>query len=280
MLTLLPAEQSYLYDGLCSTPPVRPDLREAYQFRPLEAKTDFLPLLNGLARIRAVDGLECIVLVKLKVEPLLDLFIEVAVDVAGYRDDLNFVLNLQYSLTLLLTANFPRDRLVLTKKYMFKLYVDCVVISHTLYPLSLMNLAIYLALKSTRLPLLISSTDDDEIAELPTFSDDWDLARPIADDLSPPLYVVVGVVGTNLVFDPLSQEEQVLENGLVLSYYNGNVITPITNVNLLSQSSLAKFKGVLAATVAKGIAMVSQYCGEIVSALDALVLSDDSTSIF
>lgn len=279
-VTLSPAEHSFLYDSLSSVPPIRPDLRKPFQFRPLEAKTNFLPLSNGLARIRLIDGLECIVLVKLKVEPVLLQFIECDVDVSGFRDDLNFVQNLKYNLTSLLTRNFPQERLQLTKKYMYKLYIDCVVMSHTLYPLSLLSLTTYLALKTTRLPLLISLTDDDEIAELPTFSDDYDLARPVADDFNPPIYIVVGVVGPNLVFDPSMEEEQVLENGLVLTYSDGKIITPITNINLSSLSSLAKFKGVNPATVVKGITMGNNYCEEIVKALNLLVELDDSTTIF
>ena len=69
----------------------------------------------------------------------------------------------------------------LTSKYTFKLYIDCIIISHSCYPLSLISITNYLALKTTRLPLLISDVNDEEIAELPTFSDDWENAKLIQD---------------------------------------------------------------------------------------------------
>lgn len=277
---LSPAEKDYLFKNLVQPSPIRPDARRNTQFRPLEAKTDFLPSSNGLARIRSVDGLECIVSVKLRVEELLPQFIEVDVDVSGYRDDSNFVLNLKFNLTSLFSRNFPLDNLKLTKKYGFKLYVDCIVTCHTLYPLSLISLTTYLALKTTRLPLLISSTDDDEIAELPTFSDDWDMATMIAENILPPIFIVIGVIGNNLLFDPSNAEEQVLESGIVLSYYQGKAITPISKVNLCERSSSFTIGGMSKSTISHAIQITNEYCGEIIKALDRFIESDNSQAIF
>lgn len=280
-MILSPAERAFLYDSLSQQPPIRPDARSEHQFRPVEAKTGFLPASNGLARMRLLDGSECIVSVKLKVvlqsrEPNL---VECDVDVAGFRDDSNYIANLRYSLTSLLLQSLPAEGLRLTSKYAFKLFVDCIVVSHSLYPLTLMSLTAYLALKTTHLPLLVSEIDDAEIEEQPTFADDWESAQLLAtlfknDRFQPPIVVTLGVVGENLVFDPSLEEEQVLENGLLVSWYDGRVITPVANINLAKNSNNSNHKGLNARLVAKSIAMASQHCGAIVEALDALVEMD------
>lgn len=65
---LSPAELSYIHSSLSLTPPVRPDLRSATQFRPLVAETDILPTTNGSARVCYSDGTEAIVGVKAELE--------------------------------------------------------------------------------------------------------------------------------------------------------------------------------------------------------------------
>lgn len=277
-MILSPAERAYLYDSLAQVPPIRPDSRSEYQFRPLEAKTSFLPGSNGSARIRLMDGSECIVSVKSKVvlqskEPSL---IECDIDVAGFRDNSNFVTNLKFHLTNLLLQNFPADYLKLTTKYTFKLFLDCIVISHSSYPLTLLSLTTYLALKTTRLPLLVSEVNDSEIAEQPTFSDDWNNARLIADgNFQPPVFITVGSVGSSLLLDPSIEEEQVLENGLLVGFYKNRVITPVTNTNLATNSNNTNFKGLQQLLVVKSIALCNKYCPMIIQALDTLVEQDD-----
>lgn len=277
---LSPAERTYLYDSLTQTPPLRPDSRLDHRFRPLEAKTAFLPASNGSARIRLIDGSECIVSVKSKVvlkdrEPNL---IECDVDVTGFRDDSTFVSNLKFNLADLLLRNFPLECLSLTSKYSYKLYIDCIVISHSSYPLSLLSLTCYLALKTTRLPLLISEIDDSQIEEQPTFSDDWESSRLLLElsekEFQPPIFVTLGVIGNTLLFDPSQEEEQVLENGLILGWYNNKVITPISNINLATNSNNSNFKGLKPQILARAIAMASKYCGAIIHALDTLVEQD------
>lgn len=280
-MILSPAERSYLYDSLTQSPPLRPDSRSEHRYRPLEAKTSFLPGSNGSARIRLIDGSECIVSVKSKVvliarEPNL---IECDVDVAGFRDDSNFVGNLKFNLTNLLMKNFPFEYLKLTSKYTFKLFIDCIVISHSSYPLSLLSLTCYLALKTTRLPLLVSEIDDSQIEEQPTFSDDWENAQLLStvfktDKFQPPIFITLGVIGENLLFDPSLEEEQVLENGLIVAFYDNKVITPISNINLAINSNNSNFKGLKPNLLVKGISMVNKYCGLIVHALDTLVEQD------
>lgn len=279
-MLLSPAERSYLYDSLIHTPPIRPDSRSQHQYRPLEAKTSFLPSSNGSARIRLADGSECIVSVKAKVvltsaEPNL---IDCDVDVVGYRDDSNFVTNLRFHLLNLLTQNFPLEVLKLTQKYSFKLYIDCIIISHSSYPLSLISLTCYLALKTTRLPLLISEVNDEEIAEQPTFSDDWDNSTFINQkfpEFQPPIIIGLGVIGSNLIFDPSIEEEQVLENGLMISFYSNKVITPVANINFCINSNNSNFKGMNLTRLVQAMNLCNKYCPMIIKALDTLIEQDE-----
>lgn len=289
-MILSPSEREYLYDSLTATPAIRPDGRKHFQFRPLEAKVDFLPSSNGSSRIRMTDGSECIVSVKSKVVLIAKEvnLIECDVDLAGFRDDSNFVANLKFNLTDLFTKNFPTRKLHLTSKYAYKLFIDCVVVSHLSYPLTLITFSAYLALKATRLPLLTSEIDDSEIEEQPTFSDDWEKAQTLADvfgvtNFQPPLVVTVGVIGTNLIVDPSETEEQVLENGLLLGWYNGSVISPISNMNLATSSNNSNFKGIDLTLLIKSISLLGSHCSELVNAFDKLAeddLADNDGSIF
>lgn len=288
-MLLSPSEKQYLYDSLSQSPVIRPDSRSVHQYRPLEATTSFLPGSNGSARIRLLEGSECIISIKAKVVPIdpdthndvsLSNLIDVDVDIVGYRDDSNYISNLKFQLVNLLHRNFPHEVLQLTSRYAFKLFIDCVIISHLSYPLSLISLATYLALKTTRLPLLISDPNDLQVAEYPTFSDDWDNARTIEEIMmdkkigsvfKPPIFITIGVVGKNLIFDPSVEEEQVLENGVVVSFYNNKVITPITNGNFAVNSNNSNFKGLNKLVLVKCINLCNQYCPAIVKALDTLV---------
>lgn len=286
-MILSPAERSYLYDSLAQSPPIRPDGRKEFQFRPVEATTAFLPSSNGSARIRMADGSECLVSVKAKVvmiakEPNL---IECDVDVSGFRDDSNYVSDLKFNMTDLFIQNFPTSHLHLTSKYTYKLFIDCIVVSHHSHPSTLLTMTAYLALKSTRLPLLVSDVDDAEIEEQPTFSDDWDQAQLLSkvfkmDEFHPPIFITVGVVGNNLVLDPSSEEEQVLENGLLVAWYANMVITPILNMNLATNSNSANFKGLNARVLPKVIVLCKKYCSSVVNALDALLEHEGEGAIF
>ncbi|CAX42232.1 exosome complex exonuclease rrp42 (ec 3.1.13.-) (ribosomal rna processing protein 42) [Candida dubliniensis CD36] len=296
MVQLSPAEKSYLYDSLTQQPIIRPDLRSIHQYRPLVAKTSFLPGSNGSARVRTEDGSECIVSVKSKVVLISEEeeeknqsqnLIEVDIDIVGHRDDSNYVANLKFQLTNLLQQNFPFEVLKLTSRYTFKLYIDCIIISHSCYPLSLISLTNYLALKTTRLPLLISDVNDEEIAELPTFSDDWENAKLIQDyhlndtkegqpsKFQPPIFITIGVIGKNLIFDPSFEEEQVLENGLIISFYNNKVITPISNTNFAVNSNNSNFKGLDQSLLIQSLALCNKYCPNIIRALDSLIEEDN-----
>lgn len=298
MVQLSPAEKSYLYDSLTQKPIIRPDLRSIHQYRPLVAKTSFLPGSNGSARVRTEDGSECIVSVKSKVVLILEEeeqqqqghnLIEVDIDIVGHRDDSNYVANLKFQLTNLLQQNFPFEVLKLTSKYTFKLYIDCIIISHSCYPLSLISITNYLALKTTRLPLLISDVNDEEIAELPTFSDDWENAKLIQDyhlndntrgggsstKFQPPIFITIGVIGKNLILDPSFEEEQVLENGLIISFYNNKVIIPISNTNFAVNSNNSNFKGLDQSLLIQSLTLCNKYCPNIIRALDSLIEEDN-----
>ncbi|GME77452.1 unnamed protein product [Ambrosiozyma monospora] len=222
-MVLSPAERSYIYNSLTSQNVVRTDSRKPSQFRPLKASCSFLPNSNGSSRIYTVDGLECITSIKAKVirTKKLNELINVDVEIQGQRDDSPLGQNIATMLTKSLIDRFDLKSLKLTDKYYFQLYIDIVVLSipsnfhfssYTLYSLlSLTSMGVYLALKSTKLPLLTSTTNDREIEEEPSFADDWELATlliPENSRYSPTLLFVVGIVGQNVILDPSIEEEQ------------------------------------------------------------------------
>lgn len=280
-MLLSPAERSYIYDSLIQSDPIRPDGRKNLQFRPLEATTDFLPGSNGSARIRIADGSECIVSVKSKVvltkkEANL---IEWDVDISGFRDDSNFVSNVNFSLTDLFMKNFPTNKLHLTAKYSYKLFIDCIIVSHSSYPLTLASMAAYLALKSTRLPLLVSEVDDADVEEQPTFSDDWEKAQYLdeffkIETFLPPLYITIGIVGKNAFVDPSEVEEQVLENGFLIGYSKTGILSPISNMNLATNSNNPNFRGFDPSILSSTIETIKPHLSSIAESLDDLMKQD------
>ncbi|EGW35519.1 uncharacterized protein SPAPADRAFT_53750 [Spathaspora passalidarum NRRL Y-27907] len=281
MTLLSPAERSYLRDSLTASPIIRPDSRTPHQFRPIEAKTSFLSSSNGSARVRLIDGSECIVSVKAKVVDLASVsnLVEVDIDVDSFRDDSNFVTNLKFHILNSL-ANFPSTVLKLTTKYGYKLFIDVIVTSHSSYPLTLISLATYLALKTARLPKLVSEVNDEEIAEQPTFADDWAESTLIQDLLDapfqPPVLITLGIIGNNIIFDPSIEEEQIIDNSLVIGFYNGRVITPINTISLSSISN-----GVNSIVLVKALELGNKYGGMVVKALDTLIEQDiDDENIF
>lgn len=159
---LSPAELSYLHTSLSLNPPIRPDARTSAQFRPLIAETDILPGTNGSARICFADGTEAIVGVKAEVEKSRPSYrstglgggaangedededegmreeienerdskgerewLELSVEVPGYRDDDSMPVFMAAMLTeaLLADGDFV-GRLWINSRFHWKLYVD------------------------------------------------------------------------------------------------------------------------------------------------------------
>lgn len=158
---LSPAELSYLHESLSLTKPVRPDGRSPTQFRPLVAESSILPAANGSARVCFADGTEAIVGVKAEVEKsqwrpgtgdeALDedggdddddieveggrdnktrgtgesSWVEVSLDVPGYRDDDALPVFLSAMLTEALVADGKlKDRLYINRRFHWKLFID------------------------------------------------------------------------------------------------------------------------------------------------------------
>lgn len=156
-LLLSPAELAYLHSTLSLNPPIRPDGRTASQFRPLTAETGILPGTNGSARICFADGTEAIVGVKAEVErtkmsPYEDAngnvrdgggekeggdaseqakhkgskdWVEVAVEIPGFRDDdsSTVFLSTMLSEALLADGEFTK-RLWINRRFHWKVYLD------------------------------------------------------------------------------------------------------------------------------------------------------------
>lgn len=261
-MTLSIAEKGYLYDSLSSKEALRPDGRLPHQFRPLEISTDFLPSSNGSSRIVTSDGSECIVSVKSKViehrddEPL----IEFVLDIAGERDDSVLVQSVT-SLFNKVIGNINCDSLRLTQRYSFKIYIDVLVLSSFAYPITLISFGIYSSLKTTLLPKLISTFDDLEIEELPTFHG-YDMV-PL--EVNPPLVFLLAVVGENIFVDPQSTENDVCNNGIIISWYNGKIIAPIRTISLNNTNA----KGFAPHILQKSVELVNKCAPEIIKTLDS-----------
>jgi exosome complex component RRP42 len=161
---LSPAELSYLHKSLSQTPPIRPDGRSPTQFRPLVAESEILPSANGSARICFADGTEAVVGIKAEVEKSAghgrdyagetekdnglgtaggaeiemggmgqgdegrkgrDAWVEVQIEMAGYRDDdpLPVFLGAMLRESLLATEGL-KDRLYINHRFHWRLYID------------------------------------------------------------------------------------------------------------------------------------------------------------
>jgi exosome complex component RRP42 len=160
-ILLSPAELSYLHSSLALNPPIRPDGRSPTQFRPLVAESDILPSTNGSARVCFSDGTEAIVGVKAEVEKSdprpavserdlhlsvrlsgMDLdgdkegdeaskgagesaWVEMSIEIPGYRDDDTLPVFLSAMLTeALLASGDLKDRLWINRRFHWKLYID------------------------------------------------------------------------------------------------------------------------------------------------------------
>lgn len=172
---LSPAELSYLHESLSLVPPVRPDGRTPTQFRPLIAESSILPAANGSARVCFADGTEAIVGVKAEVEKSQwrpgasedrqdeaedddddvdtgrpsqqkaageSSWVEMSIEVPGYRDDDALPIFLSAMLTEALVADGKlKDRLYINRRFHWKLYLDvrtlflqpCATYSHIRY---------------------------------------------------------------------------------------------------------------------------------------------------
>ncbi|KAF1994601.1 hypothetical protein P154DRAFT_548962 [Amniculicola lignicola CBS 123094] len=209
LVSLSPAELSYLRSTLAQRPPIRLDATKGpLDFRSMRAEHDVLPGTNGSARIALEDGTEALVGVKAAVEPSplsaalwaghekltvaagvdthrgadnlhsstgrgRDAWVEMSVEIPGFRDDdaLPVFLAAMLRETLLATGALT-DRLHINRRFHWKLCIDILLLSPPLsYPLALLSMTTHLALLTTRLPALKSENDED-----PMFDDDWDAA--------------------------------------------------------------------------------------------------------
>lgn len=147
-----PAELSYLRSSLALNPPIRPDARSPTQFRPLVAEIDILPSTNGSARMIWGDGGECVVGVKVEVEPT-ELtadgkrknWVEIGVEVQGQRDDdpLGVFLGMTVTESLLTPSSTLTERLAITSRFHWKMYIDVCLLILWLSRLNICILDIY-----------------------------------------------------------------------------------------------------------------------------------------
>ncbi|KAL2107089.1 hypothetical protein VUR80DRAFT_5710 [Thermomyces stellatus] len=245
-LLLSPAELAYLHTSLSLPTPIRPDGRKPTQFRPLTAETGILPGTNGSARVCFADGTEAIVGVKAEIEKsdadqpyeisgkqrgkdgssgatepaARNEWLEIAVEIPGYRDDDATTVFLASMLSEALVADGEfAKKLVINRRFHWKLYLDIFLISPPLsYPLPLLSLTTHLALLATRLPRLKSEGDED-----PMFDDDWEASTYLYPRSGPrgghrpPITLLVVSIGGNIFFDPSGEELAVADVALAVS---------------------------------------------------------------
>lgn len=244
-------ELEYLRVSLTGSPIVRPDSRQPGQFRPVDAEIDILPTANGSSRVRAADGSECIVGIKTEVVPSHSNLVDVSVEIAGLKNNDQLPNSLGVVLKQVLSAcpEVTQRSLILNPTYAFKLFVDCVVLSYTSHPLSLLSIAIFQALKSAKLPQQLGVTGEDselvkkgDEVEIPQFSDDWSSALPLCPPgWTPPLLFIVALVGHKVIIDPTISEEAVSEASLFVTWKNSRVAAPIRTLDSTSGTFLGAF---------------------------------------
>ncbi|KAK9475217.1 ribosomal protein S5 domain 2-type protein [Dipodascopsis tothii] len=279
------SEESYLFTYLSSVPPTRSDGRQPSAFRPLDTTSSFLPSANGSARVRTSDGSECIVAIKADVikigTPKADQNIEISSSVAsefgttGSQDE-PLPSFLTTSIHSALQNSLILERLKLTSRYSYKLYIDGVILSHSAHPLSLLSMAVYLALLDTMLPKLISNADDsgDNSAEdLPQFSDDWLDSYPLCPfnergnyyEWSPPLILLAVIVGKNVFVDSTAEEERVSQGG-VLVCWTEDIISSVKTINSISNTK--QRRALKVASIKNAVDLLSSVYVEVKTALE------------
>ncbi|KAI1388870.1 ribosomal protein S5 domain 2-type protein [Hypoxylon trugodes] len=156
-------------------------------------------------------------------------WVEVTVEIPGYRDDDSSTVFLATMLSeaLLADGEFTK-KLWINRRFHWKLYIDIILISPPLsYPLPLLSLTTHLALLATRLPRLKSEADED-----PMFDDDWASSTYIyprqtstgTPSSRPPVTLLVMAVGESIIFDPSKEELAVADSALAVSVGGKTVI--------------------------------------------------------
>lgn len=161
-----------------------------------------------------------------------DAWLEVSIEIPGYRDDDNLPVFLGSMITeTLLAEDTLKAKLYINARWHWKLYIDVLLLSSPLsYPLPLLSLTTHLALLNAKLPRLTSELEDD-----PMFDDDWAAAEalypPNATDSTrrPPVTLLVMTVAENIIFDPSEEELAVADAVLAVS-----VIPTADGVKLLA----------------------------------------------
>lgn len=294
-MVLSVAESSYIYDSLVASNPTRPDARKPSQYRPLKANCGFLPSSNGSSRIYNADGTECINSIKAKVirTDVISELINVEIDIFGEKDNTILCQHLTTLIKESLTDSFDYSVLKITDKYYFQIFIDISILylpedfrysSYTLFSiLSLISMGVYLALKSAKLPLLISDKDDFEVEEEPTFSDDWEestylIPRNTNKSFQPALVFIIGSVGNTVIIDPSLEEEQILESGVCITWSNSKITAPIQSLTLSTSNN----KALKPDLIVKSMDLVNQVAPDVITALNTIAEEevDEFDSVF
>ncbi|KAJ5549926.1 Exoribonuclease phosphorolytic domain 1 [Penicillium sp. DV-2018c] len=185
-------------------------------------------------------------------------WVQMSIEIPGYRDDDALPVFLGEMMRESLVGSVAggseevkemagglKGRLVINKRWHWRLYIDVLLLSQPLaYPLPLLSLTTHLALLSTKLPKLKSTGEED-----PFFDDDWavaDYLYPRSNKQSspsdaptypvrPPVTLLVISVGENVIFDPSREEIAVADAVLAISITRSS---DSENMKLLSIRSI------------------------------------------
>lgn len=212
-----------------------------------------LPAVNGSAHVGFSDGREAIVGVKLEVEKTMERpgvqhgtdvdmvdddedqrrnqakgkpeWVTLSLIMPGLRDDDPNLAFLEEMLREPLVVSAPQleqhvslqDSLVINSRWHWHIYIDVLLTSPNAlasYPLPLLSMATYLALRDTRIPKLKSEGEEDPVADDDWMASSYLYPHKATSSPRPPVILLVVVVGDNAIFDP-SREELAVADAIV-----------------------------------------------------------------
>ncbi|OBA28638.1 hypothetical protein HANVADRAFT_21423 [Hanseniaspora valbyensis NRRL Y-1626] len=267
-------EKSYFRESLTKekiSECLRSDGRDFKQLRTLESYPSFLNNCNGSTRLVSQDGTETIVSCKVQLMEndsklneleLLNRLINIDLSIPDL-DNSNKLLNqMEDSIKNNIVSQLQgTDKLKVTQKYSFQLFIDILVINCNSYPLGLISLAVYSTLNSTLFPVLISQDDDLLVEQVPQFHDyDLKLIK-----IPCPITFVVAIFGDDLLLvDPSEEELQTADNCLLINYIEDKkVIGPIRTIQFNDEYT----KGFNPLVLSKAFELVESIGDEVLSAL-------------
>ena len=242
------SEKSYFRESLISDDSnqcLRLDGRGFKQMRTIEYSPSFLNNCNGSTRMVSQDGSEVIVSCKVQLleidtkmdeTSLMNKLVQVDLSIPNFDSGNKLLTQMEDVIKNNIVEHLRyTDKLKVTQKYSFQLFIDILAINCNTYPLGLISLATHKTLKNTLFPVLMSQDDDLMVEQVPVFHDhDMKLI-----EIPCSITFVVAVVGDNvLLVDPSEEELQIADNCLLLNYLEEKkVVGPVRTIQFNEEYS-------------------------------------------